>query len=142
MKFLLQEITEAGITQQEDFSASQWDLDSFDVQFPGMLHFQATARKLDTKIQVLANIHTVQKIHCSRCLEYVDRDFSFQCEVFYDSEHLKPSDYLDIDAGVREELLLDFPMKVICRQDCAGLCPCCGANLNLKKCTCLQQMKR
>jgi uncharacterized protein len=35
-----------------------------------------------------------------------------------------------------EQMLLILPMKVICRSDCRGLCPHCGANLNSEDCRC------
>jgi hypothetical protein len=37
---------------------------------------------------------------------------------------------------LREQVLLALPMKVICRSDCRGLCPNCGANLNHEECRC------
>jgi uncharacterized protein len=45
-------------------------------------------------------------------------------------------DDLDLTAPVRESLLLELPMKPVCREDCVGLCPVCGANLNLERCGC------
>ena len=35
---------------------------------------------------------------------------------------------------LREQVVLAVPVKVICRQDCKGLCPHCGKNLNLEQC--------
>ena len=43
---------------------------------------------------------------------------------------------LDLTALVREDLLLALPAKFLCREDCKGLCPVCGANLNEKDCGC------
>jgi uncharacterized protein len=43
---------------------------------------------------------------------------------------------LDLSEAVRQYALLAIPMKPICRQDCAGLCPYCGANLNQGPCQC------
>ena len=49
--------------------------------------------------------------------------------------------YLDIDKDVREEMLLNFPMKVLCSEDCKGICSGCGANLNNQKCSCAKDSK-
>jgi uncharacterized protein len=43
---------------------------------------------------------------------------------------------LDLDAVIREQVYLALPMKNICREDCLGLCPTCGANLNAGPCRC------
>ncbi|MBN2171495.1 MAG: DUF177 domain-containing protein [Candidatus Krumholzibacteriota bacterium] len=74
-----------------------------------------------------------------------------------DSEEvvLLPSGVQEIDIGeqVRETLLLALPMRLLCREDCRGLCPGCGANLNEEPCVChredadprwgsLQELKR
>ncbi len=43
---------------------------------------------------------------------------------------------IDLDPIVREQVLLALPMRVICRDDCKGLCPSCGQDLNVEKCRC------
>ncbi len=43
---------------------------------------------------------------------------------------------IDLDPIVREQVLLALPMRVICREDCKGLCPSCGQDLNVEKCAC------
>lgn len=43
---------------------------------------------------------------------------------------------IDLDPILREQLLLALPMNVVCNDDCEGLCPMCGQNLNEKKCGC------
>ena len=45
-------------------------------------------------------------------------------------------DSLDLGGVVREQILLAQPMKRLCRQDCKGVCPTCGADRNLTKCDC------
>ena len=49
---------------------------------------------------------------------------------YYEGEGLVLEDVL------REQLLLAVPMRVVCREDCKGLCPQCGSNLNTGKCEC------
>ncbi len=45
---------------------------------------------------------------------------------------------IDLDPILREQLLLALPMNVVCSEDCQGLCPMCGQNLNEKKCGCVR----
>jgi uncharacterized protein len=45
-------------------------------------------------------------------------------------------DAIDIDELVVEQLLLALPSRILCQEDCKGLCPVCGNNRNLKECSC------
>ena len=53
-----------------------------------------------------------------------------------DSFHIDEQHILDLTEVVREYLLLSTPMKPLCRDDCAGMCMACGANLNEASCDC------
>ena len=44
--------------------------------------------------------------------------------------------HLDLDRIIYDEVLVNWPMKVLCREDCAGICKKCGQNLNHKTCDC------
>ena len=44
--------------------------------------------------------------------------------------------YIDLTDHVRSELLVLVPLKPLCREDCKGLCPRCGTDLNIGKCSC------
>lgn len=43
---------------------------------------------------------------------------------------------LDTEALVRDEILVNWPMKILCKEDCRGVCPVCGQNLNERECGC------
>ena len=45
-------------------------------------------------------------------------------------------DQIDLDEVLREQFYLALPMKPLCREDCAGLCPQCGTNRNTGTCSC------
>lgn len=91
-----------------------------------------------------------ETIHeCRRCLERVTRDVDLPVEMVWtvpdelgdeddgDLRFLDPSsNELELKEAVREELLLAVPRYVLCREDCAGLCPRCGTNLNERTCKC------
>lgn len=44
---------------------------------------------------------------------------------------------LDVHELVRQNLVLELPIRPICSEDCKGLCPTCGTNLNVRKCKCI-----
>lgn len=48
---------------------------------------------------------------------------------------------LDLDADISEELMLSFPSQMLCSDDCRGVCPSCGQNLNRGECDCAARAK-
>ena len=91
---------------------------------------------------------------CDRCLEDVQRvipaAFSHEYDMKQTDEErirdLDESSYLngtdlDVDRMVYLELLMNWPHKVLCREDCKGLCPKCGKNLNNGDCGCKDEPK-
>jgi uncharacterized protein len=49
-------------------------------------------------------------------------------------------DQVDLELVAREAILLDLPLAPLCRADCAGLCPICGADLNEGTCSCVPEV--
>lgn len=89
------------------------------------------------------------RIPCSRCLEPVEVPFELELCQDLDmdkSEEERAEDldeqpyvsgyYLDVDQLIGNELLLNLPMKVLCKDDCRGICNQCGINLNQGTCSC------
>lgn len=83
---------------------------------------------------------------CRRCLAPVSVDIDADVRVLFteDATSDDPSAYvippgateLDLHPAVREELILAVPAYVVCREDCRGLCPRCGTDLNEGPCAC------
>lgn len=85
---------------------------------------------------------------CARCLAPVKQTLSFDfdsivkvdenAEVMLDADAvvIDSSNQLDVDELVMGLILMNLPMKVLCREDCKGLCPKCGKDLNEGECTC------
>ncbi len=89
------------------------------------------------------------KLFCSRCLKEItypmnieiskEVDFNLTEEERTDS--LDETNYvigynLDVDILIYDEILIGFPMKLLCSEDCKGICKNCGTNLNEKTCGC------
>lgn len=94
-------------------------------------------------IVVQETIRTHGAYTCSRCLTPVPVDRKATLSEVYGTEAELPDDvlpyngeYIDLTETIRENLILSEPMKVLCRPDCKGLCPQCGANLNEGPCSC------
>jgi len=90
---------------------------------------------------------TVVKGECRRCLTPADAPVNLEIGALFtqDPEALEdPDSYpvapdateIDVTPSVREELLLAAPRYVLCREDCKGMCPQCGQDLNAGPCGC------
>lgn len=87
-------------------------------------------------------------IPCGRCLTEVLTEISFQIdrELRMTEDGIKDEDleetaylngvYLDADRLIYEEILVNWPMNVLCKDDCRGICKVCGQNLNRGDCDC------
>ncbi len=92
---------------------------------------------------------------CARCLTAFTKEFDENLHLDYiagkdpllslDRVELKSGDIdrvyytgsnIDLGIGIREAIILVIPARPLCKQDCSGLCPICGQNLNNKKCNC------
>lgn len=82
---------------------------------------------------------------CDRCAAPLHREFRLPMEHILvaslnreDAEDLilVENNQLSLDELVEADLILNLPMKILCREDCRGLCPVCGKNLNEGLCGC------
>jgi len=105
-------------------------------------------RQID-KIYIKAIASVDAKMECSRCLDPISIKLDATSEVQYlplpkfvgdqiDDIGIGyySEEYIDISDEIRESLLLELPMTILCSEDCKGLCLHCGQNLNIRKCDC------
>ncbi|MBF0456763.1 MAG: DUF177 domain-containing protein [Nitrospirae bacterium] len=97
------------------------------------------------------------KSTCSRCLEEFDNGFKIdvvlacvpisELEAEVEGKQLSGDELdiyfyedgiLDINRMMEEQVILNIPMQTMCSSECRGLCPACGANLNIGPCTCVK----
>ena len=86
---------------------------------------------------------------CDRCGEVFDKPFHLDCEYLLateleDEENdeilLLEDGTVDLGELSREVFILNMPTKLLCREDCRGLCPGCGVNLNYEVCRCKKEV--
>lgn len=96
------------------------------------------------QIRLRGTLHLEYQTVCGRCLDPVEvtADIPFD-EVFSASaDETAPEGYtfrghtLDLQDMVEDLILLYMPMRHVCSEDCKGLCPTCGVNLNKNHCNC------
>lgn len=113
-----------------------------------------TARNDGRMVIVHGTVNGSVMLHCSRCLKLtecsVHTEFEAECEVRHffamaegnyeglDEEVTSIFDEstADVTELARQALILALPMQPLCRADCKGICPTCGADLNEEPCAC------
>ena len=107
-----------------------------DFRFSGPIKAQCFIEKADNTVVVEAKTTGTYESFCALCLEPVkqkwNQAFTFDFEVDKDAE------FIDLDEEIRQEMILRFPYRIVCREDCKGICPDCGMNLNTEQCQCVQ----
>ena len=122
----------------------------------GPVHVKLLAKKTSGGVAISGRLQGDVSVICSRCLGEialdVSHDFFYEClpaeameeekeELSRDSVdiHYYTGGEIDITALVQEQLALALPMRPLCKEDCKGLCPKCGANLNKGDCGCKKE---
>lgn len=118
---------------QEEIHPEDLDLDIGMMSFPEALILRAEAWRAKNDLTVQAHVEGARQMTCSLCLEEFNNLFEKDFTLHYD---IKGLESVTIDKDVRDEIILENPIRILCRADCRGLCPFCGANLNTETCDC------
>jgi len=129
------------------FSLRPEELGLTDADLPvvGKIETHGTISNGGDVLLLHAELTTQVRRQCARCLkEFVapletvvdERYYPAQAENLPEDAPTYQFDIVDISEALREGLLLAEPVKVLCKADCKGLCPKCGADLNVEECRC------
>lgn len=134
MKIEVRKITESGFCLERKIPAADWNLDGFDLKFIDFIQLKGVVKRDSQQIVSKVWVRAKRQINCSRCLVEACQVKEFNFQRKYPLDQL--SDFLSIEEDIREEILLNFPLKVLCSRSCSGLCFRCGQNLNWGECGC------
>jgi uncharacterized protein len=144
-----------GTSRIEYLESGNLDLGTDDVSLAGPVTGRVRLRRMNQGILVDGQIEAAVHLQCARCLRSFVYHLSFMLEEQFhptidivtglplppieDDAMIFPIDqyhHLDLSEAVRQNLLLTLPMSARCREDCPGLCPQCGKDLNEGPCSC------
>jgi uncharacterized protein len=122
--------------------------------FPGNVLIAATVEKTGTQLALKARIQTSGSFECDRCLSHFETPLSSLYQMYFvaeggDSSDLDPAEvqvipagasFIDLADDVRQSTLLSVPLKLLCSEECLGLCPGCGTSLNVQPCRCTDKL--
>jgi len=138
------------------------EIDFFDAVLrqtsPLKVEGQAELRQILEEIRLKGHFSVDLELDCDRCLKHYCWPVSTDFDLLYAPEtaegqpeeaELNDEDAvlafytgagLELEDVLREQVLLALPMQRVCREDCQGLCPTCGANWNDSECDCPDQI--
>jgi len=134
VKIDVNQIPPEGLSLDEEISARALDLDTEVIKLASPVRVRGKVYRITNAVNVKLQLSASMRSICSRCLEEATTDFKKGIELNYQASKQEP--FIDLDPDIREEIILDYPVKPLCSADCKGLCPKCGKNLNQGGCSC------
>lgn len=152
----LQELEKKAVQFKVDIPVGVIDFDS-QLQQSSPVHAEGQAELLNgslAEIRVAGDLRVQIKGVCDRCTESALHDITSRFDLVYvpagqarsgggeeiDEAGAEVGYYagsaLELNDVFREVILLALPMQLVCREDCRGICPVCGEDLNSKDCDC------
>jgi len=162
MLIRVQDLELRELALDEEFKPGTIDLGR-EVRQSGLLRVRARAelirehegRTVVADIRLAGKLSGTVELNCARCLEQVELRVARSFDLLYrplvrergaDEVSISRAeteigfysgDGLELEDVLREQILLEVPLKVLCGEDCKGLCPQCGKELNRDSCTCV-----
>lgn len=157
MFITLQELELHRITVSKTYLPGGLDYHEAKFRQSGPLTVNGVAELAGKEIRIRGHISTRLEAACDRCLDNVQIPLELDFDLPYrPMEEIAREEEVEVGEDelqvgffvgegvnladvVREQVILSFPMKVVCRPNCLGLCPVCGVNRNAEHCNCSSQ---
>lgn len=138
----------------DNFAVLNTMIQSGECEFTDQIHVQLRLYRIRDMIEVEGTLTSSTRVPCSRCLNRYEVPLKAEFALTYTRElpdgqaevvDLREEDIglivfhgdeIDLRDGIQEQAILALPFRPICRENCKGLCPQCGADLNRGKCDC------
>ncbi len=118
--------------------------------FAGPVAVSADVERNRNQFRLTANVTILGTFDCDRCLVRFERDLTPSYRMHYITDEAEAAAFdpaevqilspgfqvIDLTEDVRQIIELSVPLKLLCKNNCAGLCPHCARNLNEEECDC------
>lgn len=153
----ISDLPPAGVRFGQDVEIPPFSWEGGDVVSCRPVRTEGSLRRTRRGIELKARFSTTAHLHCARCLTAFDRNVEGDFRLLLvpppaegdevlepvpegdpDEADLYPLEFdqVDMAAVLREQVDLALPYRVLCRDECRGLCPRCGTDLNFSECRC------
>lgn len=134
MQVRVDTLNSAQLCLKETTGAVEWDLGSPYLDFVDEVALACAISKIENVVTIKADVGYTERVTCARCLQEIERAGKKTYTIYVDDP--APEALIDVSSLVREELLLEYPLKTLCSEACKGICNGCGRNLNSEACVC------
>lgn len=138
MKINVSEIPKNGLVLEERSTGKDLDIQRKDLEFNEPIKMKASVNCEYDNVLIHLSVEATAEFPCSRCLERGYYNIKKEIDIV---RPLSESEIIDINEIAKDELILDYPIKLLCREDCNGICPGCGNNLNKRQCVCFDKQE-
>ncbi len=146
-RLLLSEVTSGEVKRFVYFTSEDVYID----ELVGKGKLEVVIKRAGNTYSIKGKIYFKLRLQCSRCLEFFEREFNDNIDYVYKKGQMRyrreaklrgedfKTEYfvdnsIDLLPIIHDTVLLSIPMKPLCKEDCKGLCPVCGHNLNYGPC--------
>jgi uncharacterized protein len=153
MRIEVESLTAEGKPFEQTYAPGELSLEDEHATLAGGVRAWGRASRKGDEVRVRGSLQTSVELPCDRCLGPVPTpvnvdfvanfvrsgDLTAEAKELRDEDlevSVYDGDSVDLDEIVREQILLALPARQLCRDDCKGLCPACGKNLNAESCDC------
>jgi uncharacterized protein len=153
----VEKLTPAGEPFASTYGAGELQLEEERLRLVGEARVEGHASRKGDEVRLRGRIAAEAELFCDRCLKPVPAPLEVEFETAFvpaaaevaKTENVElladelgvsayEGDAVNLDDLVREQLLLAVPTRLLCREECRGLCATCGADLNEGQCACRQ----
>ncbi|WP_315114920.1 DUF177 domain-containing protein [uncultured Clostridium sp.] len=113
------------------------------IAFLKPIKFEGEFNLIEDTISLNGTVTTTLELTCSRCLAKFAKEVEIPIEEKLSKEENKDDDYIfiegdviDITEIIENNIIVSLPIRRLCNEECKGLCPNCGVNLNNSACNC------
>ena len=158
MRIDVERLTEAGKPFEHTYAPGELSLGDDSLRLASAVEVAGEVSRKGEQVRLGGKASTVVEAPCDRCL----RPVALPVEILFDLRYVPAErggadeeaaelteedlnfsvyegDAIDVDELVREQVLLALPTRLLCSDECKGLCPVCGADLNKETCACEQK---
>ncbi len=155
MLLVLTHIPADGLKFEHQYEADELDLSQSEFSLPQPPRVAGRVTNIAQEMRVRGSLHAALTAECDRCLEAVTLPVANDFDLYYlpaDAQADKSgetelldrdldvsfyqNERIELDELVLEQLELSLPIRILCQEDCQGLCAQCGTNLNGESCDC------
>jgi len=134
VKIFISQVPLEGLLLEEEIKPAELDLETELIKYHSNLKIKAQVSRVINALVVDLKIDAVLAASCSRCLEEFEWQFNKDVQLSYPID--SSATFIDLNPDIREDIMLDYPIKPLCNQNCKGLCAKCGKNKNEGGCNC------